>query len=158
MAKSFKEKEDSSKRRDMCFSRAGGLWLEVCVSLVDSNEEVLVARTGLNRKATSEVTGSPVRARDSVGYSLRGKHARFIIIRERGWMKEGLGASDGSQNSISREGGRGGRDRGFGGGGAKSFSYKVHMTTGSGDGNRRVTRNLLPIQTPCVDPPRTCST
>jgi len=157
VAKIFEEKEDSSKGRDICFGGAGGLWLEVCVAFIDSNEEVLVARTGLDRKATSEVTGSPVRARDSVGDSLRRKHAKVIIIRERGWIKEGLGASDGSQNSISREGGRGGRDRGFGGGGAKSFSYKVHMTTGSGDGNRRVTRNLLPIQTPYIDPPRTYS-
>ena len=138
MAKSFKEKEDSSKRRDMCFSRAGGLWLEVCVSLVDSDEEVLVARTGLNRKAASEVTGSPVRTRDSIGDSLRGKHAMCIIVRERGGIKKGLGASDGSQNRTSRERSRGGRDRGFGGGGAKSFSYEVHMTTGSGDGNRGI--------------------
>ena len=138
MAKSFKEKEDSSKGRDMCFSRAGVLWLEVCISLIDSNEEVLVARTGLNRKAASEVTGSPVRTRDSVGDSLRGKHAMYIIVRERGGIKKGLGASDGSQNSTSRERSRGGRDRGFGGGGAKSFSYKVHMTTGSGDGNRGI--------------------
>ena len=139
MAKIFEEKEDSSKGRDICFSRAGGLWLEVCVSLVDSNEEVLVARTGLNRKAASEVTGSPVRTRDSVGDSLRGKHTMYIIVRERGGIKKGLGASDGSKDSTRRERGRGGRDRGFGGGGAKSFSHKVHMTTSSGDGDRRIT-------------------
>ena len=72
MAKRFKEKEDSSKGRDTCFSRAGVFWLEVFTSLIDSDEEVLVDRTGLNRKAASEVTGSPVRTRDSVGDSLRG--------------------------------------------------------------------------------------
>ena len=138
MAKSFKEKEDSSKGRDTCFSRAGVLWLEVCTSLVNSNEEVLVARTGLNRKAASEVTGSPVRTRDSIGDSVRRKHAICIISRERGGIKKGLGASYGSKNSTRRKGGRGGRDRRFGGGGAKSFSYKVHMTTGSGDGNRGI--------------------
>ena len=136
MAKIFEEKEDRSERRDTCFGGAGGLWLEVCVAFIDSDEEVLVARTGLNRKATSKVTGSPVRTRDSVGDSLRGKHAMHVIVRERGGIKKGLGASDGSKNSASKEGGRGGRDRGFGGGGAKSFSYKVHVTTGSGDGNR----------------------
>ena len=113
-------------------------WRCLFVSLVDSNEEVLVARTGLNRKAASEVTGSPLRTRDSVGGSLRGKHAMYIIVRERGGIKKGLGASDGSKDSTRRERGRGGRDRGFGGGGAKSFSYEVHMTTGSGDGNRGI--------------------
>ena len=138
MAKSFKEKEDSSKGRDMCFSRAGGLWLEVCIAFVHSNEEVLVARTGLNRKAASEVTGSPVRTRDSVGDSVRRKHAMYIISRERGGIKEGLGASYRSKNSARRKRGRGGRDRRFGGGGAKSFSCKVHVTTGSGDGNRGI--------------------
>ena len=80
VAESFKEKEDSSKGRDTCFSRAGVFWLEICKSLVDSDEEVLVARTGLNRKAASEVTGSPVRTRDSVGDSLRGKHTMYIIV------------------------------------------------------------------------------
>ena len=103
MAKSFKEKEDSSKGRDMCFSRAGGLWLEVCIAFVHSNEEVLVARTGLNRKATSEVTGSLVRTRDGAGDSLRGKRAMHVIVRERGGIKKGLGASGGSKNSTSRE-------------------------------------------------------
>ena len=139
MAKIFKEKECSSEGRDMRVSRAGWLWLEVGMALIDSDEEALVARTGLNRKAASEVTGSPVRTRDSVGDSLRGKHTMYIIVRERGGIKKGLGASDGSQNSTSRERSRGGRDRGFGGGGAKSFSHKVHMTTSSGDGDRRIT-------------------
>ena len=75
------------------------------MSLVDSDEEVLVARTGLDRKATSQVTGSPVRARDSTRDSLRGKHATCIIIRKRDQregIKEGLGASDGAKDSASR--------------------------------------------------------
>jgi hypothetical protein len=76
--------------------------------------------------------------RDSIGDSVRRKHAMCIISRERGGIKKGLGASDGSKNSTRRKRGRGGRDRRFGGGGAKSFSYKVHMTTGSGDGNRGI--------------------
>ena len=63
MAKSFKEKEDSSKRRDICFSRAGGLWLEVCIAFVHSNEEVLVSRTGLNRKAFDGLGGTRLTVR-----------------------------------------------------------------------------------------------
>jgi hypothetical protein len=74
----------------------------VSLVVVDSDEEVLVARTGLDRKATSQVTGSPVRARDSTRDSLRGKHATCIIIRKREGIKEGLGASDGAKDSASR--------------------------------------------------------
>jgi hypothetical protein len=78
--------------------------LEVCVFLIDSDEEVLVARTGLDRKTTSQVTGSPVRTRDSARGSIRGEHAMYVIIRERGGIKEGLRASDGDKNSASRGG------------------------------------------------------
>ena len=140
VAKSFEETEYSLKGRDIVFSRAGGLWLEVCIALINSYEEVFVARTGLDRKATSQVTGSPVRAREreSVRDSMRGKHAMYIIIRERRGINEGVGASDRAKSSASRKRCRGGRDRGFGGGGAKSFACKVHVTTGSGDGNRGI--------------------
>ena len=141
VAKSFEEREYSLKGRNIGFSRAGGLRLEVCMSLINSYEEVLVARTGLDRKATSQVTGSPVRAREreSMRDSMRGEHAMYIIIRERRGINEGVGAGDGAKNSASRKRYRGGRDRGFGGGGAKSLSCKVHVTTGSGDGNRGIT-------------------
>ena len=80
MAKSFEEKERILKGRDIVFSRAGGLWLEVCISLINSHEEVFVARTGLDRKATSQVTGSPVRAREreSTRDSMRGKASLWL--------------------------------------------------------------------------------
>ena len=106
------------------------------MSLINSHEEVFVARTGLDRKATSQVTGSPVRAREreSIRDSMRGKHAMYIIIRERRGINEGVGASDRAKSSASRK-----RYRGFGGGGAKSFAHEVHVTTGSGDGNRGIT-------------------
>jgi hypothetical protein len=72
----------------MRFSRAGWLWLEVGVALMDSDEEVLVARTGLGREPTSEVRGSPVRARDSVGR----KHAVHVVVRDGGVGDGGIGS------------------------------------------------------------------
>jgi hypothetical protein len=56
--------------------------LEVGIALVDSDEEALVARTGLNRESTSEVRGSPVRARGSVGGSVGRKHAARVVVRD----------------------------------------------------------------------------
>ena len=50
------------------------------VTLIHSNEYVLAARTGLDREATGEVRGSPVRAGDSEGDSVGGGHAIVSVI------------------------------------------------------------------------------
>jgi hypothetical protein len=49
-------------------------------------------------------------------------------------------------------------NRRFRGGGTESLAHEVHVTTGSSNSNGRVTRHLLPIQTPHVHPPHTHST
>jgi len=161
VAKIFKEKEDSSKGRDIRLSRAGGLWLEVGVALVNSDEDVLVARTGLYRESTSEIRSSPVRARDSVGDSVGRKHAVYVVVREGGVDDGGigsrLGTGDRTKDSTIRKSGGGVRNRWFRGRGTESLTYKVHMTTSSSNSNRRVTRHLLPIQTTYIYPPRTYS-
>ena len=151
VAKSFKEREYSSEGRDMCLGRAGGLRLEVGVAFVDSDEEVLVARTGLYREAASEVRGSPVRARDSEGDSVGRRHT-CVVVRD-GGSGSRLGAGDRTKDSTIRQGGGGVRDRRFRGGGTESLTDKVHVTTSSSNSNRRVTGHLLPIQTPHIDPP-----
>jgi hypothetical protein len=158
VAKIFKEKEDSFEGGDIRVSRAGWLWVEVGITLIDSDEEVLVARTGLYRESASEVRGSPVRTRDSIGYSVGRKHAVYVVVRD-GWVVGGvsgsrLGTGDRTKHSTIRESGSGVRNRRFCGGGTESLTYKVHVTTSSSNSNRRVTRHLLPIQTPYIYPPR----
>jgi hypothetical protein len=161
VAKIFKEKECSSEGRDMRVSRAGWLWLEVGMALIDSDEEALVARTGLDRESTSEVRGSPVRTRDGIGDSVGRKHAACVVVRDGGVgggvIGSRLGTGDRTKHSTIRESGSGVRNRRFCGGGTESLTCKVHVTTSSSNSNRRVARHLLPIQTPHVYPPRTHS-
>jgi hypothetical protein len=115
------------------FSRVGGLWLEVGVALVDSDEEALVARTGLYRESTSEVRSSPVRARDSVGDSAGGKRAARVVVREGGAGDGGigsrLGTGDRIKHSTMRRSGRGVGNGGFRGGGTESLTHEAHVTT-----------------------------
>jgi hypothetical protein len=81
------------------------------MTLVDSDEEALVARTGLDRESASEVRGSPVRTRGSIGDSVGRKHAAHVVVRD-GGMGDGvigsrLGTGDRTKHSTSRESGSG---------------------------------------------------
>ena len=96
MAQFFEERKDRLKRRDVSFSSLRGLCLEVGVTLIHSDEYVLVARTGLDGEATGEVRGSPVRAGE--GKSIRDSVGGIVVVRLVS-IEESLGASDGTKGS-----------------------------------------------------------
>ena len=96
MPSGFKEIEDGDKRGDVIFGRTRGLRLQVGVTLVDSYQKIFHPRAGLDRKTTSQVRGSPVRAGE--GKSIRDSVGGIVVVR-RVSTKESLGASDGTKSS-----------------------------------------------------------